>query len=196
MIKKYEFAGNVSKKLTDMNLHNTYIKDIRPKLQKELGLSNIMAVPKIAKVTLNVGAKDALTDKKVLGIISEQLGQITGQKAMITKATKSIATFKLRAGDSIGVMVTLRGRKMYDFLEKLINIALPRVKDFRGVSLTAFDGRGNYSLGFKEQIVFAEIDPGKIDRTRPLQVVITTTARDDKEGRALLKAFGMPFAKQ
>jgi len=179
-----------------MSLITQYQDNIAPSLQKELGITNVMAIPKLSKITLNVGAKEALTDKKVLDIICEQLGQIAGQKAVVTKAKKSIATFKLRAGDSVGAMVTLRGKRMYDFLEKLISIALPRVKDFRGISLKAFDGHGNYSLGIREQIVFVEIDHGKIDKIRPMQVVITTTARNDKEGRALLTAFGMPFEKE
>jgi large subunit ribosomal protein L5 len=178
-----------------MTFKDYYITELAPKLKEDLRLSNVMSVPRVVKITVNVGDKSALTDKKVLDIIASQLGEITGQKAVITKARKSIATFKLRQGDPIGVMVTLRGQKMYDFLQKLIAVVLPRVKDFRGVSLRAFDGQGNYSLGITEQIVFPEIDHGKIDRVRSLQVVITTSARNDEECRALLSAFGMPFEK-
>lgn len=176
-------------------LKQRYTEEMAPKLKEELKLSNVMSVPELSKITINIGAKEALTDKKVLGIIGQQLEIITGQKSVVTKAKKSIATFKLRQGEPVGIMITLRAKKMYDFLEKLIAIVLPRVKDFRGVSNTSFDGNGNYSLGIREQIVFPEIEAGKIDKVRSLQVVITTTARNDEQGRALLKAFGMPFAK-
>lgn len=194
MTKRYVFAENAQKKYKLM-LQDKYNKEIRARLKEELKLSNVMAVPKVTKVTINVGAKEALTDKKNLDIIAEQLTQISGQKPVITKAKKSIATFKLREGDSVGVMVTLRGKRMYAFLEKLVGVAFPRIRDFRGLKLTAFDGKGNYSVGFKEQLVFPEIDAGKVDRVRPLQVVISTSARNDTEGLALLKAFGFPFMK-
>lgn len=178
-----------------MTLQQKYTEEMRPKLKTELKLDNVMAVPRVTKVTINVGAKEALTDKKNLDIIAEQLSSISGQKPVVTKAKKSIATFKLREGDSVGVMVTLRGKRMYDFLEKLVGVAFPRIRDFRGLKLTAFDGKGNYSVGFKEQLVFAEIDAGKVDRVRSLQVVISTSAKNDEEGLALLKAFGFPFMK-
>lgn len=178
-----------------MNLRTKYQTVIVPKLKEELKVGSVMAVPRVVKVTLNVGAKEALADKKILQTISDELAIISGQKPVITKAKTSISTFKLRAGDSIGVMVTIRGRRMYDFLEKFVTIVLPRVKDFRGISPLSFDGRGNYSIGFKEQVVFPEIETGKIDHTRPLQVVITTSATNDDSGRALLKLLGFPFQK-
>lgn len=177
------------------NLYDQYQNDIRLKLKEESGLENILSAPRLSKVIINVGAKEALTDKKALERISEQIALIAGQKPVKTQAKKSIAAFKLREGDLIGVMVTLRGRKMYDFLEKLFNIVLPRVRDFRGVSRQAFDGRGNYSLGLKEQIVFPEIDYGGIDKVRGLEINIVTTARDDNQALKLLEALGMPFKK-
>lgn len=178
-----------------MNLQTRYKKEIVPRLKEELKVGSVMAVPRVLKVTLNVGAKEALTDKKILQVISDELAIISGQRPVITKAKTSISTFKLRAGDSIGVTVTMRGKRMYDFLEKFVAIVLPRVKDFRGISTKAFDGHGNYSIGFREQIVFPEIETGKIDRTRPLQVVITTSAKDDDSGWALLNQLGFPFQK-
>ena len=156
---------------------------------------NIMAKPKLEKIVINVGIKEAIADKKVLEKAIEQLGIITGQKPIITKAKKAIATFKLREGDEIGLKVTLRGKKMQDFFIKLVAIVLPRVRDFRGVSLKSFDGKGNYSLGFKEQIVFPEIDYGKIDRIRGLEITICTTAKNDEDGKNLLQELGMPFKK-
>ncbi len=178
-----------------MNLQQKYQEELIKKLQTELELDNVMAVPKLSKVIVNVGAKEAMTDKKVLEAISEQIGTITGQKPSVRLAKKSIANFKLREGLPVGVAVTLRGKRMYDFIEKLIMIVFPRVRDFRGVPLTSFDGRGNYSLGFREQIVFPEIDYSKIDKIRGLEITITTTAKNDKEGMALLKSLGMPFVK-
>lgn len=178
-----------------MNLQDKYNQEIIGKLKEELKLSNVMAVPKVTKVVINVGAKEALTDKKVLDLISDQLGAIAGQKPAIRLAKKSIANFKLREGQSIGVCVTLRGKRMYAFLEKLMTIVFPRVRDFRGVSGTSFDSQGNYSVGFNEQIVFPEIDYSKIDKIRGLEVTIVTTARDNVQGKALLKMLGMPFAK-
>lgn len=156
---------------------------------------NIMAIPKLMKIVVNVGAKEALDDKKVLDKIVEELTLITGQKPMIRLAKKSIAAFKLREGQAVGVSVTLRGQKMKDFISKLIGIVLPRVRDFHGVSLSSFDGHGNYTLGFKEQIVFPEIDYGKIDKIRGLEAVIVTSAKNDEEGKALLTELGMPFGK-
>lgn len=156
---------------------------------------NIMAKPRLQKVVLNVGAKEALTDKKVLDIISADLAAITGQKPAIRLAKKSIANFKLREGQPIGVMVTLRGKRMRDFLTKLFNITLPRVRDFHGVPVSGLDGQGNYTLGIKEQIVFPEIDYGKIDKIRGLEITIVTTARDNDQAMAFLKELGMPFQK-
>jgi large subunit ribosomal protein L5 len=177
-----------------MNLKQRYEEEVRPQLQKELGL-NVMAVPRLTKVVVNVGAKEALTDKKVLDVIAQDLATITGQKPVIRNAKKSIATFKLRAGQPVGVCVTLRGKKMMDFLEKIMTIVLPRVRDFHGVPLSGFDGQGNYTIGFKEQIVFPEIDYGKIDKIRGLEVTIVTTAKNNAEGKALLAALGMPLQK-
>lgn len=178
-----------------MNLRQQYRQELITKIREELALPNIMAVPRVEKITVNVGAKEALGDKKILDQISEQLAAITGQKPVTRLAKKSVAAFKLREGQPIGVSVTLRGQRMYDFLEKLLKIVFPRVRDFRGVPLSSFDGRGNYSIGFKEQIVFPEIDYSKIDKIRGLEVTITTNAKNDTEGKALLKAMGMPFAK-
>ncbi len=156
---------------------------------------NSMAKPRLEKVVVNVGVKEALTDKKVLDIVSADLAAITGQKAAIRKATKSIAAFKLRAGEPVGVMVTLRGQRMRSFLNKLFTIVLPRVRDFHGVNPKGFDGHGNYTLGLKEQIVFPEIDYGKIDKIRGLEISIVTTAKNDEDSREFLKELGMPFAK-
>lgn len=179
----------------NMSLQQKYHEEIKNKLKDELKIGNVMAVPKVTKVVINVGAKEIMSDKKTLEAIAEQLGIISGQKPVVRLAKKSIATFKLREGQPVGVSVTLRGKRMYHFLEKLMTIVFPRVRDFRGVSLTSFDGRGNYSVGFKEQIVFPEIEYSKIDRIRGLEVTIATSARSDNEGRALLKALGMPFTK-
>lgn len=176
-------------------LLNTYKKEIVPKLQKELGIKNPMAVPRLLKITINVGMKEALTDKKVSEKVIEQISNIAGQKAVLKRAKKAIAAFKLRIGDPIGVMVTLRGKKMYDFWERLVNLVLPRVRDFRGLSLKSFDGKGNYSLGFSEQIVFSEIEYDKIDKIRGLEVNITTSSKNDEQGKKLLELLGMPFEK-
>lgn len=178
-----------------MTLQQKYNQELIKSLQDELKLGNVMAVPRLAKVTINVGAKEAMSDKKVLEAVLEQIGTIAGQRPSVRLSKKSIANFKLREGLPIGVAVTLRGKRMYEFIEKLIKIVFPRVRDFRGVPLTSFDGRGNYSLGFKEQIVFPEIDYSKIDKIRGLEITITTTAKNDEEGKALLKALGMPFEK-
>lgn len=173
----------------------TRIVEINQKLKEELGLKNIMAVPKLAKIVVSVGLAEALTDKKVLETVGEQLTTITGQKPAIRRSKKAIAAFKLRAGEPIGLLVTLRGERMYDFLEKLIAIVFPRVRDFHGVSLEGFDGHGNYSLGLPEQIVFPEIEYSKIDKIRGLEITIVTNARDNSEALALLKALGVPFKK-
>lgn len=165
------------------------------KIIKELGTANLLAIPKLSKIVVNMGIKDALVDKKNIDNAIFILSEITGQKPRITTARKSIATFKLREGDKIGVMVTLRRKRMYDFYEKLVSIVLPRLRDFRGVSIKSFDGRGNYSLGFSEATVFPEIDPSKIEKNQGLEVNIVTTAKDDKGAESLLKALGMPFAK-
>lgn len=179
-----------------MNLQEKYHQELKEQLKKELGITNVMAVPRLVKIVVSVSTKEALDDKKVLDVVAEQLGQITGQKPVIKNAKKSVAAFKLREGQPIGVMVTLRSRKMYEFLEKMIRIVFPRVRDFRGVSLNSFDGKGNYSLGFREQIVFPEIEYSKIDKIRGLEVTIVTSGRSDENGRALLKALGMPFEKK
>ena len=177
------------------NLMTRFNTKIARDLQTELGTANLFATPKLKKIVVNIGVKDALSDKKNIDNSVAILTQITGQKPKITKARKSIATFKLREGDQIGVVATLRGKRMYDFYEKLVSIVLPRLRDFRGVSLKSFDGRGNYSLGFSEPIVFPEIDPSKIERAQGLEVTIVTTAKDNKEGETLLRSLGMPFSK-
>lgn len=177
------------------NLFTKYNTKIANDLKNELGIKNSLAVPKLSKIVINVGVKDALADKKNIENAIAILAHISGQKPKVTKAKKSIATFKLREGDKIGVMVTLRGKRMYDFYEKLVGIVLPRLRDFRGVSTKSFDGRGNYSLGFSEAIVFPEIDPSKIEKNQGLEITIVTTARDNKEAEGLLRALGMPFAK-
>ena len=169
------------------------MQDIRPGLQKKLGLSNLMEVPQIKKITLNMGVGEVLQDKKAIEKAQSDMEKLSGQKAIITRARKSVASFKIREGMPIGVKVTLRKDRMYEFLDRLVTIALPRVRDFHGVSDKSFDGEGNYSLGLKEQIVFPEIDYDAVDEVRGLDVAIVTTARTNDEGRALLKGFNMPF---
>lgn len=176
-------------------LKERYLKEIVPALQKELNLSNFMAVPKVTKVVLNMGIKEGAGDKGVAQKVADQLSLIAGQKALITRARRAEAAFKTRKNDPIGAMATLRGERMYQFLDKLIGIVLPRVRDFQGVPATAFDGRGNYSLGFKEQIVFREVDYDTIDQIRGMQVIIVTSAETDKQAKALLTLMGMPFTK-
>lgn len=176
--------------------NNQYKKEAMAKVQKELGVKNPMAVPRLVKIVVNSGVKDALSDKKNMERAVQALTQITGQKPKVTTAKKSIATFKLRQGDKIGVMITLRGKHMYDFFEKLTTIVLPRIRDFHGVKTTSFDSRGNYTLGFSEHIAFPEIDPGKIDKLLGLEVVIVTTAKDKRGALVLLSALGMPFQKE
>ncbi len=177
-------------------LKEKYEKEVVPALTKEFKYSNRMAVPKITKIVINVGVGEATLNPRLLDSVSEQVGAITGQKPIIKKARKAIAGFKLRAGMPIGVMVTLRRDRMYEFLDRLLNIALARVRDFRGVPLKSFDGRGNYTLGIREQLIFSELDVGKIERMYGMNITIATTARTDEEGRFLLAQMGMPFEKR
>ena len=174
-------------------LQQVYREKVVPDLVKQFGYKSIMEVPRITKITLNMGVGEAVADRKVLDNASADLTKIAGQKVVVTKARKAIAGFKIRAGYPIGCMVTLRGRRMYEFLDRLVTIALPRVRDFRGISAKAFDGRGNYNLGVKEQIIFPEIEYDKVDALRGLNISITTTAKNDDEARALLSAFRFPF---
>ena len=174
-------------------LKEFYSKNVVPALTKEFGYKNVMAVPKLEKIAVNIGLGEATQNAKLMDGAVNELGQIAGQRPVITKARKSIAAFKLREGMSIGCMVTLRGDRMYEFFDRLVNVALPRVRDFRGVSTKSFDGRGNYTLGIKEQLIFPEIDYAKVEKTKCMNISITTTARTDAEGVALLKAMGMPF---
>lgn len=174
-------------------LKEVYKKEAIPALTKQFGYDNPMRVPKITKVVLNMGVGEAVGDKKLLENAATELAAISGQKVVITKARKSIAGFKIRAGWPIGCKVTLRGERMYDFLDRLVGIAIPRIRDFRGLNPKAFDGRGNYAMGVTEQIIFPEIDYDKIDALRGLDITLTTTARTDDEGRALLRAFNFPF---
>ncbi|MBF0202962.1 MAG: 50S ribosomal protein L5 [Desulfamplus sp.] len=176
-----------------MSLKEIYEKEVIPELKKTFGYQNMMQVPVLKKIVLNIGLGEAIKNVKLIDSAVADLALIAGQKPVVTKARKSIAAFKLREGMPIGCMVTLRREKMYDFLEKLINITLPRVRDFRGISGKAFDGRGNYSLGIKEHIIFPEIDYDKTDSIKGLNISIVTTAKTDEEGKALLKLFGMPF---
>ena len=174
-------------------LKERYLNELRPQLKEQLGLSSMMQVPKVAKITLNMGVGDAKTESKALDSAMEELATIAGQHAQMRRARKSIAAFKLREGMPIGARVTLRGDRMYEFLDRLVSIALPRIRDFRGLDPGSFDGRGNYSLGIREQIIFPEIDLDKIDKVRGMTISIITTARTDADGKALLRAMGMPF---
>jgi large subunit ribosomal protein L5 len=174
-------------------LKEKYHKEIKQALQKELGLSNSMAVPKLEKIVINMGLGEATQNNKLLDPLVADLAQISGQKPVTTKAKKSIAAFKVRSGMAIGAMVTLRSDKAYEFLDRLISIAMPRVRDFRGVSTKSFDGRGNYTLGLRDQLIFPEIDYARVEKLKGMNVTIVTTARDDNEARALLRHFGMPF---
>ena len=176
-------------------LKELYMKDVRRKLQDEFKIENIMAVPKVEKVVLNMGIGEAISNMKVLDNAVEELTSIAGQKPIVTKAKKSIASFKLREGVPIGTMVTLRGERMYEFLDRLINIALPRVRDFRGVPTRAFDGRGNYTLGIRDHLIFPEIDYSKVDKPKGMNITIVTTANSDEHARTLLRELGMPFGK-
>jgi len=170
-----------------------YVTEIRPAIAKELGITNPMAIPKLEKIVINMGLGEATQNVKIMDPLVADLASIAGQKPVTTRAKKSIAAFKVREGMPIGAMVTLRGDKMYEFLDRLITIALPRVRDFRGVSSKSFDGRGNYTLGLRDQLIFAEIDYAKVDKLKGMNVTIVTTAADDNGARALLKSFGMPF---
>jgi large subunit ribosomal protein L5 len=176
-------------------LKQMYREKIVPELKQSLGLSNTMQVPRILKITVNMGVGEAVADKKVMDAATADLAKITGQKPAVTKAKKSVATFKVRDGQAIGCKVTLRGARMYEFLDRLVNIAIPRIRDFRGISTRSFDGRGNYSLGVKEQIIFPEIQYDQIDQIRGMDITISTSAADDKHGRALLEAFHFPLRK-
>jgi len=174
-------------------LRTRYQNDVIPALQKEFGFTNVMAIPKVTKVVVNMGLGEGTQNAKVVDTGAEELGKITGQKAAITRSTKSIAQFKLRKNLPIGAMVTLRGERMYEFLDRLISIALPRVRDFRGISPKGFDGRGNYTLGLRDQLMFAEIDYMKVDKSRGMNISVVTTAKTDEEARRLLQLIGMPF---
>jgi len=190
--------GNAEKSDTQTNkkmarLRDKYKNEIAPAIAKEFDIKNSMAIPKVEKIVVNMGVGEAIANAKILDTAVEELRSITGQKPVVTKAKKSIASFKLRQGMNIGTMVTLRGERMYEFLDRLISVALPRVRDFRGVSGKAFDGRGNYTLGIREQLIFPEIDFNKVDKTRGMNISIITSAKTDEQSRALLKALGMPF---
>ena len=176
-------------------LKTIYSEKLVPELKEKLGLKNTMQVPRILKITVNMGVGEAVADKKVMDAATADMTKITGQKPAVTKAKKSVATFKVRDGQAIGCKVTLRGARMYEFLDRLVNIAIPRIRDFRGISARSFDGRGNYSLGVKEQIIFPEIQYDQIDQIRGMDITISTSAADDKHGRALLEAFNFPFRK-
>jgi large subunit ribosomal protein L5 len=176
-------------------LKQIYNDKLVPELKAKLGLKNTMQVPRILKITVNMGVGEAVADKKVMDAATADMAKITGQKPAVTKAKKSVATFKVRDGQAIGCKVTLRGDRMYEFLDRLVSIAIPRIRDFRGISTRSFDGRGNYSLGVKEQIIFPEIQYDQIDQIRGMDITISTSARDDKHGRALLEAFNFPFRK-
>ena len=174
-------------------LKQRYEGEIRPQLQEDLGFATVMDVPKVTKVTLNMGVGEAKTDAKALDAAIDELTLIAGQRAQVRRATKSIASFKLREGMPVGARVTLRGARMYEFLDRLVNVAMPRIRDFRGISARAFDGRGNYNMGVKEQIIFPEVEYDKIDAIRGLNITISTTAKTDAEAKALLAAFKFPF---
>jgi len=174
-------------------LHERYRKETMPALAKRFGYSNAMAVPKLKKITVNIGMGEASQNIKLLDVAVQELGQITGQKPVITRAKKSIANFKIRKGMPIGCMVTLRGERMYEFLDRLSNIVLPRVRDFKGLPGNSFDGRGNYTLGLKDQLVFPEIDYTRVDKIKGMNITLTTSAKSDEEGRELLKLMGVPF---
>ena len=178
------------------DLQKKYKEEIIPQLQKELNLKNPMSIPVLAKIVVNMGVKDAVLDKKNVEKMAVILSQITGQKVKVTKAKKAIAAFKLRIGDPIGLVATLRGARMYDFFDKLVKIVLPRIKDFRGVKRTSFDKTGNYTLGLYEYSVFPEIDPGSVEKLQGMEIVIVTNAKNNQEGLALLEALGMPFVKE
>jgi large subunit ribosomal protein L5 len=177
-------------------LRDRYVKEVVPALRKEFGYKNVMAVPKIEKVVVNMGLGEATSNIKIIEVGSDELARITGQKPVVRRAKKSIAAFKVRKGQPVGTSVTLRGDRMYEFLDRLMSIALPRVRDFRGVSPRGFDGRGNFTLGLKDQLLFPEIDYMKVDKARGMNVSVVTTARTDQEARKLLQLIGMPFRTQ
>jgi large subunit ribosomal protein L5 len=189
----HELAAERVRREGPPRLRKLYETEIRAKLRQEFGLKNIMQVPRIEKITINMGLGEAVTNPKLLDTAVEELSAITGQKPVVTKAKKSIAVFKLRAGQKIGVMVTLRRSQMYEFLDRLVNFALPRVRDFKGVSPKAFDGRGNYTLGIREDIIFPEINYDRLEKPKGMNITFTTNARNDEQGRALLRHLGMPF---
>ncbi len=174
-------------------LKERYLKDVAPGLEKEFGYKNVMAIPKVEKVVVNMGLGEATQNVKLIDTGTDEVGRITGQRSVTTRAKKSIAAFKVRKGMPVGTMVTLRGDRMYEFLDRLMNIALPRVRDFRGVSTKGFDGRGNYTLGLRDQLLFPEIDYMKVDKARGMNVSVVTTAKTDEEARRLLQLLGMPF---
>lgn len=179
-----------------MELQNKYNTTIAKELQKKLNIKNVMAVPRLQKIVVNMGVQGAVGDKKVMEKMAGALAQVTGQKPKVTRARKAIAGFKLRQGDAIGLVVTLRGKRMYAFIDRIITIVLPRIKDFRGIKRTSFDGRGNYSLGFHEYSVFPEIDPASVERLQGMEIIFVTSAADNEQSFALLEALGMPFAKE
>jgi large subunit ribosomal protein L5 len=189
----HELAAERVRRAAPPRLRKLYETEIRAKLRQEFGLRNVMEVPRIDKITINMGLGEAVTNPKLLDTAVEELAAITGQKPVVTKAKKSIAVFKLRAGQKIGVMVTLRRNQMYEFLDRLVNFALPRVRDFKGVSPKAFDGRGNYTLGIREDIIFPEINYDRMEKPKGMNITFTTNARNDEQGRALLRHLGMPF---
>ncbi|HEX7177189.1 MAG TPA: 50S ribosomal protein L5 [Pyrinomonadaceae bacterium] len=174
-------------------LRERYTKEVAPAIAKEFGITNPMAIPRLNKIVINMGLGEAVANAKIVDTAADELRSVSGQKPVTTRAKKSIASFKLRQGMPIGSMVTLRGDRMYEFFDRLVSIALPRVRDFRGVSPKAFDGRGNYTLGVRDQLIFPEIDFNKVDKTRGMNISIVTTARNDEQARALLRALGMPF---
>ena len=174
-------------------LREKYQKEVVPALKKEFGYTNIMAIPKVTKVVINMGLGEATSNAKIIDTAADELGKISGQKAAVRRATKSIAQFKVRQGQPVGTMVTLRGQRMYEFLDRLVSIALPRVRDFKGISAKGFDGRGNYTLGLRDQIIFPEIDYMKVDKARGMNVSVVTTAKTDEEARKLLQLIGLPF---
>ncbi|HYK08563.1 MAG TPA: 50S ribosomal protein L5 [Candidatus Eisenbacteria bacterium] len=176
-------------------IQEKYLKEVVKKLQEELKIKNIMAVPKLKKIVINMGVRNAVADKKNIEVATKVMELITGQKPKVTSAKKSISSFKLREGDKIGLVVTMRGNRMYDFYGKLVDVVMPRLKDFRGVGKDSFDTRGNYTIGISEFTVFPEVDPGKFDKVQGLQVTITTSGKTKEEGVALLRALGMPFQK-
>jgi large subunit ribosomal protein L5 len=174
-------------------LREKYQKEVVPALKKEFGYTNVMAIPRVTKVVINMGLGEATSNAKIIDTAADELGRIAGQKAAVRRATKSIAQFKVRQGQPVGTMVTLRGERMYEFLDRLVSIALPRVRDFKGISARGFDGRGNYTLGLRDQIIFPEIDYMKVDKARGMNVSVVTTAKTDEEARKLLQLIGLPF---